>query len=74
MPADKQNLMLDQQTLWDDRTGDNYNEELEDDEQKVQFIDEVPIEDEDIESIEYSSMSEKSAHHANQQAFFKKEE
>ena len=74
MPADKQNLMLDQQTLWDDRTGDNYNEELEDDEQKVQFIDEVPIEDEDIESIEYSSMAENSAHHANQQAFFKKEE
>jgi len=66
--------MLDQQTLWDDRTGDNYNEELEDDEQKVQFIDEVPIEDEDIESIEYSSMAEKSALHANQQAFFKKEE
>jgi hypothetical protein len=62
--------MLDQQTLWDDRTGDNYNEELEDDEQKVQFIDEVPIEDEDIESIEYSSMAEKSSHQANQQSFF----
>ena len=67
MPADKQNLMLDQQTLWNDNNGDNYNEELEDDDQKVQFIDETPIEDQDIEGMEYTTIDQKGISHFDAQ-------
>ena len=39
------NLMLDQQSLWE-----NYNEFQQDDELKFQTIEDSPIEDEDLEA------------------------
>jgi len=42
--------MLDQQSLWE-----NYNEFQQDDELKIQTIEDSPIEDEDLEAQNFSS-------------------